>query len=143
MLERISPEGLVFLKEQALVLIYNQEVELHNAAAREQQKRKTLSGERKKSPESKQRGVSIEQLEKPGYFNIRIDNAKLFMDRHEIKAIYKIASEAESPAQGAARLYRWFQKERSDVLTEGAIESEKSPLLPLIYQELLDTFTSS
>ncbi len=142
LLEKISPEGLTFLKEQASVLIYNQEVETANEALMKKQKKSGNSPEREK-PGPSGPEVFIEQLEKPGYFNIRIGKAKLFMDRHEIKALYTIASNSGSPSKGAAGLYSWFRKERSDVLSEGGIESRTSPLLERIYTELMETFTAS
>ena len=65
------------------------------------------------------------------------------MDTGEIKTIYEIARSADSPKDGAYRLYRWFKKERSDVLLDGSISDRNSPVLILIYQELLDTFMTS
>ena len=143
LMKKISPEGLSFLKEQASVLIYNQGVEASNETVmKEWNKKKKKAPERKRKASSSPE-VYIEQLEKPGYFNIRIGKAKLFMDRHEIRALYKIANSAGSAAGGAAGLYNWFRKERSDVLSEGSIESPTSPVLKIIYRELMETFTTS
>jgi len=135
---------LAFLKEQASVLDYNRKVRLENEKLKKetgsgQKKTKTVKAGEKKTPDD---SVRIEQTERPKFFNICVGNSRLFVDIHEIKALYKIASAAGSAQEAGPRLYRWFQKERSDVLSEVYIPNGKSPVLQKLYRALIDTFTS-
>ncbi|MDA3812398.1 MAG: hypothetical protein PF518_18940 [Spirochaetaceae bacterium] len=129
-LKVLDRESLLFLKEQVSVLIYNKEV-------REQNKNKKPG--KTKSLKSVP-SVYFEQIKNGKFFNLCIENEKIFMDFHEIKSMLKIAKAAESPEAGATRLYNWLKKERKDVLVEGHITSSGHPFLLLIYKELLDTF---
>ncbi len=144
LLQEIEPDGLTFLKEQAAILIYNQDANRRNQSLAEKRKSDSTSPEaidddKPPSPVN----VHIAPLKNGKYFNLCIRDSKLFMDTGEIKQLYRIASSSDSPEDGASRLYRWFKKERSDVLLDGAIRDNKSPLLKLIYRELLDMFTAS
>lgn len=145
-MEQIDTDGLNFLKEQAAVLIYNQKIsqknrELTRKAEKEEKAVSKKAVDNKKKKEDQPR-VYIEQLNNGKFFNIRIKNHKLFMDLQEIKSLYKIARAAESPETAARRLYKWFQKERSDVLSEGGIADPSNLLLLEIYRELLETFSA-
>jgi hypothetical protein len=149
LLPDIEAAGLQFLKEQATVLLYNQEVEKKNAAMAEERAAVPTGAEeetkgkkkKKKSPPPPPR-VYIEQLKNGKFFNIRFGNEKSFMDLQEIKALYKIARAAANSEEGCRRLYSWFKKERSDVLSDGNIANANSPALKIIYRELIETFSA-
>ncbi|MDC7240440.1 MAG: hypothetical protein PQJ50_08790 [Spirochaetales bacterium] len=148
LLKGLETGDLQFLLNQAEVLDYNRKVRLE----REEQKKETeSSSESKKNSGKKAKSkksappvdeIAIEQTERSKFFNLRIGTALLFMDYHEIQAIFKIARAAGNQTEGAARLYRWFDRERRDVLAEGGIGGPASPKLKIIYNVLLDTFTS-
>jgi hypothetical protein len=141
-LKQLDRENLLFIKEQASVLVYNKEIQERNARLKETQKSDGKKpSEKKKSPSESHAAVYIEQLKNAKFFNLCINDAKLFMDRQEISAVFKIAHHAETPEKGAMRLYNWFKKERKDVLVEGHITHGEHPHLFSIYKELLDTFT--
>ena len=144
LLQEIEPEGLTFLKEQAAILIYNQDVNRRNQSPAGKREKSIMSpginNDAKPAPPAK---VYIEQLKNGKYFNLCIRNSKLFMDTGEIKALFQIARSAGSPEDGASHLYKWFKKERSDVLLDGSIRDKNSPVLKLIYQELLNSFMIS
>jgi len=144
LLSKLDLNDLSFLKEQASVLEYNRQVRLENEplkkeAGKREKKTKTVVTGGKKIPDDR---VRIEQTERPKFFNICVGNTRLFVDIQEIKALYRIASAAGSPEEAGARLYRWFQKERSDMLSEVYIPNGKSPVLMNLYRALMDTFTS-
>ncbi len=145
LLKQIDTEGLHFLKKQMAILIYNQEVERKNQKAAEKKKKAPRSSETKSK--KKQRTpppleVFIEQLDDGRSFILQIRKSRLFMDVQEIKALYKIARAAGSAETGSQRLYNWLKKERKDVLIDGGINNSASPVLPLVYQELLDSFSA-
>ena len=130
-LHELDRDSLLFLKEQVAVLLYNKEVRERNSESQVKKKKKSV----KTTP-----AVYFEQIKNSKFFNLCLQNEKLFMDNHEIKSILNIAKAAESPEAGANRLYNWFKKERKDVLVEGHITSIGHPSLVLIYKELLETF---
>ncbi|MBF9017738.1 MULTISPECIES: hypothetical protein [unclassified Oceanispirochaeta] len=143
----LKDEELKFILKQAEVLDYNRKVRLKREEAREQKTEEEAGSEAEPVQSAKvpevQPPVYIEQTDRSKFFNICIGTARLFVDYQEIQALFKIASAAGSAEEGAPRLYRWFQKERSDVLAEGNIRSPGSPALYEIYEALLETFTSS
>ncbi len=140
-LSKLDKEDLIFLKDQASVLLYNKEVRIKNATAQEQQKSRKKDQTKKPSDKKVTKpNVYFEQLKNGKFFNLNIKNAKLFMDYNEIKAILKIAKGAETPSEGTTRLFNWFKKERNDVLVDGHIANRTNSTLLLIYKELLKTF---
>ncbi len=150
LIKGLETEDLQFLLSQAEVLEYNRKVRLE----REEQKKESESSSKNKKKSSAKQGkpkkasppadeIAIEQTQRSKFFNLRIGTALLFMDYQEIQAIFKIARAAGNQSEGAARLYRWFNKERKDILIEGGIGGPSSPRLKKIYTVLLDSFTSS
>ena len=152
LLPDIEAKGLQFLKEQATVLLYNQEVEKKNAAMlKEQAAVPPVSAEESEEKRGKKKKkesppplpeVYIEQLKNGKFFNIRFRNAKSFMDLQEIRSLYKIARAAANESEGSRRLYSWLKKERSDVLADGNISGGGSVVMKMIYRELLETFSA-
>ena len=138
-------ESLVFLRDQSSVLAYNKKVRERNEEVKEEDKtvHKNTENSKKNSAEKTEKRplVYIEQIKNKKFFNICIQNEKLFMDYKEIIDILKIANAAGSEQTGSLRLYKWFEKERKDVLVDGHIGSASHPALIMIYNELLDKFT--
>lgn len=139
-LGELDVESLGFLKEQADVLLYNIHVREKNAKMAGMMSRETQSSVSKAEEESAESVVRFEQLENEKFFNLCIGDARIFMDHSEVAQILKIAIASESAADGAMRLFRWFQRERKDVLVDGHIGSAGHWALALIYNELLGTF---
>ncbi len=140
-LSKLDKKDLMFLKEQASVLVYNKEI-IEKKSQNEKKQSSKSKIVKKSSKKSKTSSVvCFEQLKNPKFFNLNIKGEKLFMDYHEIKVILKIARAAETPEKGAIRLFNWFKKERKDVLVDGGIASSSNPVLLQIYKELLKTFT--
>ena len=150
LLKKIDQDGLVFLKDQAAVLVYNQEVRKQNDETIKKQKADIPDQNRVQKVKRSRTdndpylsfNVTIEQVKKGKNFILCIHKARLFMDVDEIKALFHIADKAGNSKTAAPRLYRWLQKERKDVLIDGKISSHMSPVLNTIYQELIDSFTN-
>jgi len=149
LLERIDLDGLSFLKDQASVLVYNQNVQKRNdEATHKQASEKSDQNKVSKEKESKSEMdhgfspvVTIEQVKKGKNFILCIHHSRLFMDVDEIKALLHIADTADNSKTASSRLYRWFKKERNDIIIDGNIRSSESRVLSLIYQELIDNFS--
>ncbi|MDC7233884.1 MAG: hypothetical protein PQJ58_11695 [Spirochaetales bacterium] len=159
LLTRLEEKDLSFILQQAEVLDYNKAVLERRAAVEARaadpeasdpeasdsdmpsadSSAATKTVPRAAEPEP----VYIEQTEHSKFFNICIGSARLFVDYQEVQALYKIARAASSAREAAPRLYRWLEKERSDILAEGNIRGLRSPVLSELYEALLDTFTAS
>lgn len=146
-MKELGLEDLGFLKNQAEVLLHNRKV-----LEEREERLRDETGDGDEAPSGKRGAVSakkaparkplgIEQSDNPRYFNICSGDSRIFMDRHEIKALFRIASAASGAAEAGPRLYRWLKKERSDVLGEARISGSGSPVLGELYAALIDNFT--
>ena len=70
LLQEIEPDGLTFLKEQAAVLIYNQDVKQRKKEIQKQSKKRLSHPAEKKKEEAPRAKVYIEQLKNGKYFNL-------------------------------------------------------------------------
>ena len=139
---KLDRESLIFLKDQASVLLYNKEIREKNSLLQEQQNSEGKKPIKEFEEQTETAPiVYFEQLKNGKFFNLYIQDAQLFMDKQEIRAILKIAKATESPEAGSIRLFNWFKKERKDVLVDGHISNSGHPALLLIYKELLETFS--
>jgi hypothetical protein len=144
LMTELENQDLVFLKEQAGVLDYNRKVRLKREAQPESGGSEADKGAfTVKNSATELQEVRIEQTERAKFFHICVVKVRLFMDSSEIRALFQIASAAGSPEEAGPRLFRWFKKERSDVLSEVYIPDGKSPVLKDLYQALLESFTSA
>ena len=137
MYKDIDEEGLLFLTKQANVLIYNKRVEEINRQAGD------IKG--KKAPPQKETKrerftVGVEEKNDGEHFYIILENARIFFNRTEMRSIVKICHAAENETDASQRLYRWFSKNRKDLLIDGGIASSKSPFLANIYKKLISTY---
>jgi hypothetical protein len=110
LLPRLDEEGLAFLIEQAQIHLYNMQVdELNESVSRT---RKISSKEAKKTPAKELR---IEAAgDKSSYYIVYNGQWIMFTDE-EMLQLVKIASVKDSKEELAERLYRWFERERTDV----------------------------
>ncbi len=144
LLETLPSEDLSFLKNQAEVLLHNRNVIESSKAEESGSDDKTPAVRKRKSPKKAPapKTLRIEQSDNPRYFNICAGDSRIFMDRHEIKALFKIAEAAADAAEAGPRLYRWLKRERSDVLGDAHVSGSGSPVLGELYKALLDNFTA-
>lgn len=142
-LARLDVESLVFLKEQADILLYNKSVREKNAQIKETATKKTTKAKTYEKSEPSKAPVYFEPVKEGKFFNLCIGDARIFMDKSEVRSILKIAMAAGTASEGSQRLYAWFSRERKDVLVDGHIGSSTHQALPMIYRELLETFEAN
>jgi hypothetical protein len=125
-LEHIDEEGLVFLLEQANVLLHNARVEELDLKRR----RKGPAGDGTIQPET-QRGPAVAVEESPDRkaFFLTLGTARKVLSLEEMRQVVRICHAAESEKEAARRLYAVLQRERRDILMDGGIEGAGSPLL--------------
>ena len=143
LLPDLSTEEIAWLVTQARTMIYNHKVEEVNAAAKNlvEAKKKTPPKKAPKKGAAKKPAVDIVQAENGKTFNIVVDNARLFLNLGELKALVKIAQADGDAGNGAGRLYRWMDRERRDMIIDGNLAGPTDPRLAMIHGLLREKFT--
>lgn len=152
LLGEIDKEGLLFLRKQARTLIYNRKVVETDAAARAlnesiQREAESGTGGKKKGKKTTKKTtppavVRIDEGEGLQHFNLVFGNSRIFINRGEMKALAKICEAAASPAAGAASLYRWSRRERSDLLNDAGIAGPGDTRLVELYRLISENYTA-
>jgi hypothetical protein len=130
-LPRLNEEGLAFLIEQAQIHLYNMQVdELNNAVSRTQ----AISS--KKTQKKTVREFRIEAAgDRSSYYVVYNGQWIMFTDEEMLQMV-KIVSVKDAQNELAERLYRWFERERTDVFgvipIENQFDKELFNLLDLI-----------
>jgi hypothetical protein len=125
-LEDIDEEGLVFILEQANVL-------LHNARVEELERKRRARGDEgaaadaPQAPKAPAAGVE-ESADRKTYFLV-LGKERKVLSRAEMQQVAKICHDAPTTADAATRLHAVFSRERRDILMDAGIGSASSPLL--------------
>ncbi len=153
LMEEIDEEGLRFLIEQADTIIYNMKVDEVNKAA--DRLNAARSG---KKPGGKPAGASksdtaagkgdkeeqlvwVEEGSKGKSMFLVINNQRKIMDQEsEMYPLVKIAHSTADPKEGTERLYRWFHRERDDVIFDAVLTPEH-PAMEQLYSYLREHFS--
>ncbi|TVR58582.1 MAG: hypothetical protein EA426_09680 [Spirochaetaceae bacterium] len=132
----VDLDGLRFIRDQLNVLRYNAEVEKLSENARE------FASERAETAKNRVPfTVSVEQREGK-FFTIVLDDTRVFFNLDEMRTITRICHAADDARDGADRLYRWFSRERKDLLIDADIASARSPYIANIYTVVRNTFVT-
>ncbi|MCA1753489.1 MAG: hypothetical protein LC641_02070 [Spirochaeta sp.] len=128
LLPELEDSSLVFLKQQAEVLL----VKARKAKARQALREYQQHG----GPVAQDIGdVYVEQNEQ-GFFHIVARGARVFFNRDELREITAICWKSENRRAGMRGMYRWFDKERSDFLNDTSIRSPADPVFDRLYDEI-------
>ena len=135
-LDGVDLDGLRFIRDQLNVLRYNAEVEKlsENVRVFASERAETV---KKRAPYS----VSVEQRDGK-FFTIVLDDTRVFFNLDEMRTITRICHAAEDARDGADRLYRWFSRERKDLLVDADIASARSAYIANIYTVIKSTFVT-
>lgn len=137
----IDEEGLLFLIDQANVLLYNQRVdELNTRRKKLKALREESRGDLTETPEPP---ADIEVVEKEGgkHFYIVIGGFRIYFTREEMRALVKIChATGGDRAEGGRRLYTWFSRKRSDLLHDGQVGGGGDPRLAKLWEHLVSTY---
>ncbi len=135
--KRLSGQGLELLQEQAKVVEYKDKIEAFNAQLNVA-KAEALEARRKASAPNY--SVTIERTE-DDFFLIQLDDVRVFFNLEEMRALTRTCHRAKDPAAGSRMLYRWFESERSDLLSDAGINSNRNPYLGELYDLITSTYT--
>jgi hypothetical protein len=134
LLDQINEEGLLFLKQQASTIIYNETVEEMNRSNRESlldneaAKRKSDSDRQDRPPRKQDFSLDMSG-ESKGYANIVYGRIRVFFPLDELEAMAYIARKASQAGDSGLLLYRWLKRERGDFLVDHGIRDYPSPLI--------------
>jgi len=134
--QRIDEAGLVTLLNAARAVDMKGKIEKFNrelnvVAEKASRRRRELN-----APEYR---VQIERTE-DDFFVIQLDTARVFFNRQEMREITRRCHAAKDGPDAARRMYRWFEKERGDLLTDAGINSERNPYLIDLYEQVISTY---
>jgi hypothetical protein len=134
--ERLEANNLQALFDAAHALETKGKIEKFNrelnvAADKAARRRREIS-----APEYR---VTIERT-KDDFFIIQLDAVRVFFNKQEMREITRHCHAAENARAAARRLFRWFERERSDLLTDAGINSERNPYLLDLYEQVISTY---
>ena len=134
-IKEVDEEGLLFLLEQAGVLIHNARVERINKVAGE------IRGSRKKAGKpAPAAGVEIEEAEGGKVFFITLGQTRKVFNLEEMRRIIRICYAAESKTDALRQLFTVFERERRDVLLDAHIGNAQSPLLNALFSAVREKY---
>lgn len=132
-IKEVDEEGLLFLLQQAGVLIHNARVERINKVAGE------IRGSRKAhAPQAT--GVEIEESDGGKVFFLTIGQSRKVLNLDELKRIVRICYAAETKSDALRQLYKVLSEERRDILSDAHIGGHQSPLLDGLFQAVRARF---
>jgi hypothetical protein len=114
LIPRLDAEGLRFLIEQAQVHLYNMQVEELNSAVLRNAEKKSAPQEGRKTNARTNEAISIEGSES-GSFYLVYKGKWVMFTRDEILALAKITRGPGTDLEIRERLYKWIERERSDL----------------------------
>ena len=83
--------------------------------------------------------VSIERTA-DDFFIIQLDAVRIFFNKQEMREITRHCHAATNARDAARRLFKWFERERSDLLSDAGINSDKNPYLLDLYEKVISTY---
>lgn len=139
LLKKLDEESLVFLYEQAKVLLHNLEVSKLQDEF-EELDAKTITAKRYNFSKEKLEVIEADDLR---HFIFVINGARNFFTRDEMRTIVKLCHSAPSLKDGMRMLYNWFEKNRKDVITDTEIDGPNDKALETIYNYIINHYTVS
>ncbi len=127
LIKDIPEDGLLFLIKQAQTILYNMKVDELNSV----QERMDNSKSSVPSDTSDTTQVAIERSSFGRSFILVIGSCRKVLSETEITKIVRIAWNASNSADGAARLFAWFNKNRDDIILDAELHPKHRALREL------------
>ena len=153
LVKSIDSEGLRFLINQTHILLHNRQVQKIN---KELQKLSTIDHKAKKGSSTGTAGkgagkaagkaagipVSVDIEESGSNFILVMRTSRKFLTLKEMRSLVHVCQAAESSSAAGPRLYRWFSRNRTDVLSDAQISGPADPQLRGIYELIAARYTT-
>ena len=135
LLDQLDDKEVAWLVTQAQTMLYNRKVDEVNKAA------KNLAESKKHiTPSAAPDNVDIVQAGSGKSFNIVMGNARLFLNLEELKALVRIAQATDDAGNASGRMYRWFDRERRDIIIDASLSGPGDARLARVYYLLREKF---
>jgi hypothetical protein len=135
LLDQLDDKEVAWLVTQAQTMLYNRKVNEVNEAAK-----KLAESKKRITPVSAPDIVDIVQAGSGKSFNIVMGNARLFLNLDELKALVRIAQATDNAGDASGRMYRWFDRERRDIIIDASLSGPGDPRLIRVYSLLREKF---
>ncbi len=135
LIKDVDEEGLAFLIQQARVIRHNMKIDELNREADKLHREKLAATQKagKKTDSGKKTGgaVSIERGSFGRSYILVINGQRKIIDQDEILGLAEIARSSQTENTALARLYRWLEANRDDILLDAAIDPKDDTLRAL------------
>jgi len=142
-IKQIDEEGLIFLIQQAQVLVHNVQVDKINREIVELEQKKLKSGKGKPAPRKTPAAVAavtIEESDNGKAFFLTLGGTRKVMNLEEMRRLVRICYAAETKSDALKQLYTVFARERGDVLADAKISGPGSPIIEGLFQAIRSTY---
>ena len=144
-IKQIDEEGLIFLIQQAQVLIHNAGVDRLNREIVELEQKKQKRGKGRAEPRKAGAGgrtasVGIEESDNGKAFFLSLGGTRKVMNLEEMRRLVRICYAAESKTDALKQLYTVFARERGDILADAKISGPASPLVEGLFYAIRNTY---
>ena len=147
LLPEVEEEGLIFLLKQAQVLIHNLQVDRINREVEELEQTQPSTTRAAPSPAAYRRAargaavVDIEEAANGKSFYLVFPDTRKILGLEEMRLLVRACYEPKRKSEALNRMYRWMQRERRDILSDGTIGSNSSRLLEAIFHRIREKYT--
>ena len=143
LLPEIDEEGMIFLIKQAQVIIHNLQVDRINREIEELEQTKSPTKAASSSSRTTRTvaDVAIEEAPNGKSFYLVLPDTRKILGLEEMRILVRACYEPKRKSEAMNRIYRWMQKERRDILSDGNIESNGSPLLDALFRRIREKYT--
>jgi hypothetical protein len=142
-IKQVDEEGLIFLIQQAQVLIHNVQVDKINREIVELEQKKLESGKGKSAPRRTPAAaaeVKIEESDTGKTFFLALGGTRKVMNLEEMRRLVRICYSAETKSDALKQLYTVFARERGDVLADAKISGPGSPIIEGLFRAIRSTY---
>ena len=142
-IKQVDEEGLIFLIQQAQVLIHNAQVDKINREIVELEQKKLKSGKGKSAPRQTPAAaaeVTIEESDNGKAFFLALGGTRKVMNLEEMRRLVRICYSAETKSDALKQLYTVFARERGDVLADAKISGPGSPIIEGLFRAIRSTY---
>jgi hypothetical protein len=143
-IQQIDEEGLIFLLQQAQILIHNAQVDRLNREIVELEQKKQKTGkartEPRTSPAAAAVPVTIEESDNGRAFFLTLGGTRKVMNLEEMRRLVRICYAAETKSDALKQLYTVFARDRGDVLADAKISGPGSPAIEGLFYAIRNAY---
>jgi len=133
-IREVDEEGLLFLLQQAGVLIHNARVERLNKVAKE------IRGSRTEKAAPRGTGVEIEESDNGKVFFLTMGQSRKVLNLNELKKLVRICYAAETRTDALKQLYTVLSRERRDILLDAHIDGPQNVVMDGLFRTIRAKF---